>query len=374
MNTRIEFESSAKVAGRFRTAVSLHSHTLHSKETLAFVNRLRKRSASLATALRRGEYCYWKKYGTRLDFGRAWWTPPCAPHDAYLLERRCIEDALGVAALVSLTDHDDIEAPMSLRVLEDCRELPVSVEWTVPFCDTFFHLGIHNLCASRARSIMAEFSGFTRNPQRNRIPELLDFIYGDPEALIVFNHPCWDEKGIGKDKHAARVLEFLNSYSRSIHALELNGLRPWPENRMVLQLAKRFPKPLISGGDRHALEPNTMLDLTNASTFSEFVEQVRTGYTTVLIRNQYREPFALRILENLEDILQDLPEHGRGWVKWSDRVFFQKDDGSVHNATALFCNHVPTAVQIFVKGIGLLRRHRIPSKFRAAFPRRELAL
>lgn len=370
----IEFESNFSAAGKFRSAVSLHSHTLYSRETLAFVNRLRRRSPLLEAALRRGEYCYWKKYGTQLDFRRAWWTPPCGAGDAYALERASIEDRLGLKAFVSLTDHDNIEAPMSLRVLEECRDIPISVEWTVPYAETFFHVGLHNLCPLRARDLVPELAEFTANPVPDRLSGLLEAIDRNPQTLIVFNHPCWDEKGIGHARHAVLVQSFLKEHARWIHALELNGLRPWCENRAVLQLAKEFPKPLISGGDRHALEPNTILDLTNASSFSEFVEQVRKGTTTVFIRNEYREPFALRILQNLEDVLRDLPEHSRGWVRWSDRVFFQKEDDSVHNATALFCNHVPTAVQIFVRGVGLLGRHRIPRKLRSALSRRELAI
>ena len=48
--------------------------------------------------------------------------------------------------MVSITDHDDINAPMLLRSLESALgAIPVSVEWTVPFHETSFHIGIHNL-------------------------------------------------------------------------------------------------------------------------------------------------------------------------------------------------------------------------------------
>jgi len=48
--------------------------------------------------------------------------------------------------------------------------------------------------------------------------------------------------------------------------LEINGLRPWSENRMAIDFAGECGKPVISGGDRHALEANTVLNLTNAAT------------------------------------------------------------------------------------------------------------
>ena len=50
-------------------------------------------------------------HGSSLDLSRAWWTPPTAPHEAWALERRHIEDRFGRHALVSLTDHNEIEAP-----------------------------------------------------------------------------------------------------------------------------------------------------------------------------------------------------------------------------------------------------------------------
>lgn len=193
-NTRIVLESDAAEWRQFRMAVSLHSHTLHSQETPGFLNRLRRRCAPLAAALRRGESKYRKKYDSRLDFGRAWWTPPCAPHDAVLLEREHIEKHLGLCALVSLTDHDDVDGPLSLRVTEDCRDLPISLEWTVPYCGTFLHLGIHNLAYRRAGALMDELRSVTANPKSSALSTILRTLDKEPEVLIVLNHACWDEK------------------------------------------------------------------------------------------------------------------------------------------------------------------------------------
>ena len=55
--------------------------------------------------------------------------------------------------LVSITDHDDIQAPMLLRSVPSSRHIPVSVEWTVPFGTTAFHLGIHNLPSATGRGV-----------------------------------------------------------------------------------------------------------------------------------------------------------------------------------------------------------------------------
>ena len=59
--------------------------------------------------------------------------------------------------------------------------------------------------------------------------------------------------------HRTAVLELLGECGEHIDALELNGLRPWSENRQAILLGQTWSKPLISGGDRHAIEPNAVL-------------------------------------------------------------------------------------------------------------------
>lgn len=273
--TRIHLEWCENPARQFRTGVSLHSHTLHSHESLDFIYTLAHRIACIRWVVTRAEMRHSARHGSRLDLRRAWWTPPCAPYDAWSLERSQIEDHLQLTALVSLTDHDSIDAPLSLHPLEACRHIPISVEWTLPCAGTFFHLGVHNVRAETALAIFAQLERAAR--EDSDVSQVLEWISSHRETLVVFNHPCWDEKGIGADRHTEAVAYFLRRHGRFIHALELNGLRPWKENKKVLQLARAWAKPVVSGGDRHALEPNTILDLTSAHTFAEYVEQVRSG-------------------------------------------------------------------------------------------------
>jgi hypothetical protein len=65
----------------------------------------------------------------------------------------------------------------------------------VPFENTFFHLGVHNLPAGRARDIMRDLEAFTDHPGPG-LSDMLDVLAADPATLIVFNHPYWDERGI----------------------------------------------------------------------------------------------------------------------------------------------------------------------------------
>ncbi len=356
----------AAAAGQFRTGVSLHSHTLYSHENLDFIYYAAARAPILSAAIRHGEGIYRKIHGAPLDLARGWWTPPLGPHDAWSLETSQIE-ALDRNAIVSLTDHDNIEAPVSLQVLDECRGTPISVEWTVSFGPTFFHLGVHNLPGSRARAVWAEMDGYRQNPDEARLHEVLIALASLDQVLIVFNHPLWDERGIGQAAHREVALDFLRRFGPSLHALELNGLRPWKENRSVIGLARSIQKPVISGGDRHAIEPNALLNLTNAETFHEFAEEVRDGWSSVLVLRHYREQYALRILHNMMDVLRTYERHANGWLLWSDRVFYLCHDGQTRSLTELFGEHPPAAVALFVGAIKFAATPHVRRFLRGAF-------
>lgn len=352
--------------GRFRTGVSLHSHTLHSRENLDFIYHAATRAPILSAVVRQGAGVYQRKHGAALDLKRGWWTPPLGPHDAWLLEKSQLE-ALDQNPIVSITDHDNIAAPLWLQGLDECKGTPISVEWTVPFGRTFFHLGVHNLPPSQARTLWAEMDGFQQKPDEGRLHEILTALAAFKHVLIVFNHPLWDERGIGKAAHREMALDFLRRFGPYLDALELNGLRPWSENRGVIALARCERKPAISGGDRHAVEPNALLNLTNAETFEEFAEEVRAGWSDVLVLRHYREPYALRILHNMIDVLRTYERHANGWVLWSDRVFYPCQDGETRSLTQLFGERPPAAVALFVGAMKFASEPRVSRLLRGAF-------
>jgi hypothetical protein len=330
----------------YRTGLSLHSHTLHSRESLDFIYHASRHSALLRFVIRQGEARYRHFHGAELNLKRGWWTPPLAPLDAYALEAKQLE-SMGLTPLVSLTDHDDIEAGMSLQAIAQER-IPISVEWTVPYRETFFHLGVHNLAPARARFLMRQLSAFTAAPEDAILTDLLAELDADPATLVVFNHPLWDEKGIGTEAHNAALDDLLTTRGQYLHAMELNGLRPWKENRLVLKLAERWQKPVVSGGDRHAVEPNAIINLSNASGFAEFVSEVRNdAHSNVVILPHYHEAHASRIFHNMLDVFRTYENHGRGWKDWADRVFYTGDDGRVQSLAQIWGDRPPRAVAIF---------------------------
>jgi hypothetical protein len=208
---------------------------------------------------------------------------------------------------------------------------------------------------------------YRSSPCVDRLQELLRTLGALEQTLVVFNHPLWDEKGIGQARHRAAALDFLRKFGSSIHALELNGMRTWSENRDVSALGQVARKPVISGGDRHVTEPNALLNLTNAADFAEFAEEIRAGWSNVFVLRHYQEPYALRITHNMMDVLRTYEQHANGWRLWSDRVFYLCDDGCTRSLTELFGDRTPPAVALFVGAMQFASEPWIRRLLRGAF-------
>ena len=207
---------------------------------------------------------------------------------------------------------------------------------------------------------------FTASPSEAAIGPMLEWLGAAPESLVILNHPMWDENHIGEAAHAECVDAFLQTWRPFIHALEFNGLRPWAENQKAAQLAARFGLPIVSGGDRHGREPNACVNLTNASSFAEFASEVRRDkWSDVLLLPQYREGLKMRIIENMCGILEDDPRHAKGWVHWSDRVFYLTDEGVVKSLKELWGKKFPAVVNRFVSLMQLAGHHRVRSIFQS---------
>ena len=331
-----------QAARDFVSGVSLHSHTNQSKETLDFLAHLGSRSSILRPLFAMGERRAKQRSGVAVDYAAAYWTPPLTPRLAFDLESRQIEK-MGLLPLVSITDHDNIQAPMLLRTVASARHIPVSVEWSTPYgADQAFHLGIHNLPSESGAEWMRAFEEFTASPGDARLTEMLAALNALPNVLIVFNHPIWDLYLVGEEKHDTYVKRFMEENGQFIHALELNGLRSWKENRAVKQMAAEWKKLLISGGDRHGTEPNANINLSHAKSFTEFVHEVRyEGKSRVLFMPQYAEPWKHRILQSTLDAIRDYPDFPQGSRRWDERVYHPDTDGTVRPLNELWPNGNP---------------------------------
>jgi hypothetical protein len=249
---------------------------------------------------------------------------------------------------------------MLLRSLSSARQIPVSLEWTVPFGATAFHLGIHNLPSATGADWMQRMAAFTAIPMAERpagmLTEMLAELDELPGVLIVFNHPLWDLYRVGKEKHRFLVNDFLAVNGQFVHAVELNGLRTWDENRDVHTLAARWNQVLISGGDRHGVEPNANVNLTHATSFTGFVHEVRRERQShVLFMPQYAEPWKHRILSSTLAAIRNYPDFPEGSQRWDERVYHPDMNGVPRPLSELWSDgHAPSYLNAILSAIRLL--------------------
>ena len=340
-----------KAAQGFRSGVSLHSHTNQSRETLDFLANLGNQYPMIRPLLTRLEQRSERMHGVRINYAASYWTPPMTPKLAFDLETRQIEK-LDLAPMVSLTDHDTINAPMLLRTVPSARQIPVSVEWSAPYGEQSFHLGVHNLPSARANEWMATLADYTATPSDTRLTEILRALDEEPNVLVVFNHPLWDLYLIGKERYEFLVNQFLLVNGNYLHALELNGLRNWDENRAVRRLAEQWNMLLISGGDRHGVVPNANLNLSNASSFTEFVHEIRReGKSDLLFMPQYAEPWKHRLLQSTIDAIRHYPEFPQGSRTWDERVYHPDAQGVLRPLSELWPNGAPPRAMSWLLGM-----------------------
>ena len=346
----------------FGTGVCLHGHTMHSEECLSFLPRYLHAVPGLSQIAR-----YYER-ARDVDFSRAWWTPPLTPASAISLEREQIARS-GLQPIVSLTDHDNIEAGLALGITMDAAETPLSVEWTVPYDRTIFHLGIHNIPRTSASDWMRVMAEYTAVPKERQLLVILDEFARTPEVLIVLNHPFWLEEGIVESDHRAGLDRILARCAGWFDAFELNGTRPWKENAETIDLARSWGRPVVSGGDRHACEPSACINLTNASNFNEFVAEIHAGVSSVLFMPQYREPMAQRVLETISDILRDYPEYP-GRERWPDRIYYRGDDGKARTVSQICEGREPWLVSAIASSIQFFADARFRPALRVFFTER----
>jgi hypothetical protein len=349
-----------------RAAVSLHGHTNRSKESLQFIPELARRGPMLHEALEK--QC--KKARFPVDFSRAYWTPPLTPKLAHETEKNQIENVLGLKSLVSLTDHDNIEAPIWLRTVPETAQTPISLEWSVPFAGTVFHLGVHNLPGAQAQAMMDDLAAYTRQPDGRRLCELLVMLDAIPNVLVVLNHPLWTQTCVGVHRDDQVLEKFLSCAVQFLHAFEINATRSTRENNRVAQLAEQWRRPLVSGGDRHGCAASGALNLTHAETFCEFVSEIRHEQRShVLLMPQYSEPVSIRTTRTLLDVIRDYPEYPVGSKRWDERVFHPDGSGGPDRPLSSLWKAPPAFLERILSSIRLLENAVVQRAMQRMFRR-----
>jgi hypothetical protein len=332
--TRIHLtDKTGNLARAFKSGVSMHCHTQHSREMLDFIPHYAAQIPIISYFWERERKNFIEREGKNVDFSLGYWTPPLSAAEVFNLERGQINE-LGLEGIVSLTDHDEIQANRVVRrEVENASDAPVSLEWTVPFEGGFFHIGVHNLPDHRADEITTDLLDFTFAEKRglvfkeNRLDELFGLLNEIPDVLVILNHPLWDIEMFGRERHRILLNEFIQKHGRWIHAFEINGFRKWSENKAVLEMADALGFPVVSGGDRHGCQCNSVVNLTTAGTFAEFAEQIRVDkQSQVALMPHYRQPLNWRQLQSFAEILRIYPELGADRRHWQNRMFTSFDE------------------------------------------------
>ena len=322
---------SADLSKKAKTGVSMHCHTEYSKEMLDFIPHYAEKLPVIAHFWRKERDSYLERVGRGLDFSTAYWSPPLSPQDVYDIEKKQIESA-NLAPIVSLTDHDSIDANLDVNEGNPSESAPISMEWTVPFEYGFFHVGVHNLPPDRAVELTKTLLDFTFNKENHtnaKLTEMFALLNELPGVLVILNHPLWDIEIVGQERHEALLKDFLRQHGRWIHAFEINGFRSWSENKAVIELAEAVGMPIVTGGDRHGCKPNTVINLTNSTTFEEFVDEIRNDKRSeVVLMPEYEQPLHSRQLGGFAEVLAHYPHFREGRRVWYERVFFDTGDGN----------------------------------------------
>ena len=325
-------EKPENLGSRAKTGVSMHCHTLHSKELLDFIPYYAERIPVVSHFWEKECQSYLKKEGKKLpNFTTGYWTPPLTGAQVFESEAEQMHKA-GLDAIVSITDHDEIAANLEINQHIANDLAPISMEWTVPFEDAFLHVGVHNLPLERAAAITEQLLAYTvagtKTPDNQRLHEVFAMLDEVPEVLIVLNHPIWDIEMIGEKRHLAMLKNFVREHGKWIHAFEINGFRAWAENKAVIEMAETLGFPLVSGGDRHCCHKNTAINITDAKTFAEFAHEIRVDkHSEVVLMPEYREPLAFRQAASIAEILNNYPHFPEGRQRWFDRVHIDAEDG-----------------------------------------------
>ena len=94
----------------------------------------------------------------------------------------------------------------------------------------------------------------------------------------------------------------------------------------MIQLAAAVSLPMISGGDRHGCAPNSLLNLTKATSFGAFAREIREKrQSVILVMPEYREALVARKLAVAADAMRLYPSYPSGQQHWTDRVSYERD-------------------------------------------------
>jgi predicted metal-dependent phosphoesterase TrpH len=273
----------------FSHAVSLHNHSCHSVERLAALNQVVK-----LAYMRPWSGVLQKSFGlggvSDLNYGEITFNPPYSPEDVYEMEAAAAAKWGFDGIHLAITDHDEFAGSLALlRGRPDLNgRIALSEELSLWFQGHLFHLGVSHMPESGVEETHTRMQAAAREKRYDELFETL----AASGCLVVLNHPliAWR-----KGAEGIPVAELLSRYGWAIHALEINGMRTREENDRVLELARHWRKPVVGGGDSHLLVASSILSLSQAASFKDFVAEVRDGHAVPFVSPDYFAPLQWKL-------------------------------------------------------------------------------
>jgi len=276
----------------FGYAVSLHNHSCHSVEKLAALNHvvklpfMRPLSGVLQSSFGLGGI-------SDLNYAEITFNPPYTPEDVYRMEAAAAAKWGFDGVHLAITDHDEFAGSLALLRgrpdLTGCTNgrIAIGEELSLWFRGHLFHLGVSHMPESAAEEMHTRIQAAARG---GRYDELFETLAASG-CLLVLNHPliAW------RPGAEIPVAELLSRYGWAIHALEVNGMRSHEENDRVLELARHWRKPVIGGGDSHLLVASSILSLSRAATFKDFIAEVKDGHAVPFVTPDYFAPLKWKL-------------------------------------------------------------------------------
>jgi predicted metal-dependent phosphoesterase TrpH len=268
----------------FGYAVSLHNHSCHSVEKLAAINQVVKLGfmCPLSGVLQRS----FGLGGVQgLNYAEITYNPPYTPEEVYQMEAAAAAQWGFSGVHLTITDHDEFAGSQALlRGRSDLNgRVAIGEEVSVWYQGHLFHLGVSGLPESGIDETHSRIQSAARGGRHDELFETL----ASSGCLVVLNHPlvAW-----APGAAAIPITDLLTHYGWAIHALEVNGMRRREENDSVLELARQWRKPVVGGGDSHLLVASSIVSLSRAATYKDFIAEVKDGHAVPFVTPNYFAP------------------------------------------------------------------------------------
>jgi len=227
---------------------------------------------------------------SRLNYSDIVYNPPYTPEDVYEMESKAVAPLGFDGVHLAITDHDEFAAgPSLLRSRPDLAgRVGISEEVSMWYQGHLFHLGVSGLPETGIDEMHSRIQSAARGERHD---ELFETLAGSG-CLVVLNHPLVSWR---KDSAGIPVTDLLTRYGWAFHAVEVNGMRSREENDLVLELAREWRKPVVGGGDSHLLVAGSMICVSRAGSFRDFIAEVKDGRSVPLVRSEYHAPLGWKL-------------------------------------------------------------------------------